>query len=87
MWNVNCWINVELKIWNLIYVLSGDGEKREDNYVLIEDQIYKLVHELIQVVHDNLILVVIDETSSGKTTQVTLYLEEERSVDHNHEWW
>ncbi|VFQ81357.1 unnamed protein product [Cuscuta campestris] len=47
----------------------------------IQDQrqslpIYKLKNELVQAVHDNQVLVVIGETGSGKTTQVTQYLAE-----------
>lgn len=47
----------------------------------IQDQrrslpIYKLKNELIQAVHENQVLVVIGETGSGKTTQVTQYLAE-----------
>ncbi|KAK1370480.1 hypothetical protein POM88_036572 [Heracleum sosnowskyi] len=47
----------------------------------IQDQrkslpIYKLKNELVQTVHDNQVLVVIGETGSGKTTQVTQYLDE-----------
>ncbi|WVZ76024.1 hypothetical protein U9M48_024029 [Paspalum notatum var. saurae] len=38
--------------------------------------IFKLKKELIQAVHDNQVLVVIGETGSGKTTQVTQYLAE-----------
>ncbi|KAH0882580.1 LOW QUALITY PROTEIN: hypothetical protein HID58_058676, partial [Brassica napus] len=38
--------------------------------------IYKLKKELIQAVDDNQVLVVIGETGSGKTTQVTQYLAE-----------
>eukprot|EP01018_Ginkgo_biloba_P021063 Gb_14269 [translate_table: standard] len=38
--------------------------------------IYKLKKELIQAVNDNQVLVVIGETGSGKTTQVTQYLAE-----------
>ncbi|CAI9090919.1 OLC1v1025807C1 [Oldenlandia corymbosa var. corymbosa] len=38
--------------------------------------IYKLKNELVQAVHDNQVLVVIGETGSGKTTQVTQYLAE-----------
>ncbi|KAK9901865.1 hypothetical protein M0R45_001889 [Rubus argutus] len=38
--------------------------------------IYKLKKQLIQAVHENQILVVIGETGSGKTTQVTQYLAE-----------
>ncbi|RDY11846.1 putative pre-mRNA-splicing factor ATP-dependent RNA helicase DEAH5, partial [Mucuna pruriens] len=38
--------------------------------------IYMLKGELIQAVHDNQVLVVIGETGSGKTTQLTQYLAE-----------
>ncbi|GJY66446.1 probable pre-mRNA-splicing factor ATP-dependent RNA helicase DEAH5 [Tanacetum coccineum] len=38
--------------------------------------IYKLKEELVQAVHDNQVLLVIGETGSGKTTQVTQYLAE-----------
>ncbi|KAD6795203.1 hypothetical protein E3N88_06099 [Mikania micrantha] len=38
--------------------------------------IYKLKKELIQAVHDNQVLLIIGETGSGKTTQVTQYLAE-----------
>lgn len=39
--------------------------------------IYKLRDQLVQAVHDNQVLVVIGETGSGKTTQMTQYLAEE----------
>lgn len=38
--------------------------------------IYKLKKELVKAVHDNQVLVVVGETGSGKTTQVTQYLAE-----------
>ncbi|KAM0850874.1 hypothetical protein ACQ4PT_052768 [Festuca glaucescens] len=38
--------------------------------------IYRLKNELIEAVHRNLVLVVIGETGSGKSTQVTQYLAE-----------
>ncbi|KAL0346701.1 UNVERIFIED_CONTAM: putative pre-splicing factor ATP-dependent RNA helicase DEAH5 [Sesamum calycinum] len=38
--------------------------------------IYKLKNELVKACHDNQVLVVIGETGSGKTTQVTQYLAE-----------
>jgi len=38
--------------------------------------IYKLKDELIKAVNDNQILIVIGETGSGKTTQITQYLSE-----------
>ena len=39
--------------------------------------IYKLKGSLVQAVKDNKILIVIGETGSGKTTQITQYLAEE----------
>uniref|UniRef100_A0A286XYC8 ATP-dependent RNA helicase DHX8 n=1 Tax=Cavia porcellus TaxID=10141 RepID=A0A286XYC8_CAVPO len=38
--------------------------------------IYRLKGQLVQAVHDNQILIVIGETGSGKTTQITQYLAE-----------
>ncbi|KAK5906281.1 hypothetical protein CgunFtcFv8_002163 [Champsocephalus gunnari] len=38
--------------------------------------IYKLKEQLVQAVHDNQILIVVGETGSGKTTQITQYLAE-----------
>ena len=38
---------------------------------------YKLRENLVQAVKDNQILIVIGETGSGKTTQITQYLAEE----------
>ncbi|KAM3859369.1 ATP-dependent RNA helicase DHX8-like [Diretmus argenteus] len=38
--------------------------------------IYKLKEQLIQAVHDNQIMIVVGETGSGKTTQITQYLAE-----------
>ncbi|KAI3835524.1 hypothetical protein MKX03_032070 [Papaver bracteatum] len=45
--------------------------------------IYKLKKELVQAVHENQVLVVIGETGSGKTTQVTQYLAEAGYNLHN----
>lgn len=47
------------------------GEQRESL------PIFKLRDELLKAVHDNQIVVVIGETGSGKTTQITQYLAEE----------
>ncbi|KAI3889979.1 hypothetical protein MKW92_037281 [Papaver armeniacum] len=38
--------------------------------------VYKFKNELIQAVHDNQVIVVVGETGSGKTTQMTQYLAE-----------
>ena len=39
--------------------------------------IYKLRMELVKAIHDNQVLIVVGETGSGKTTQITQYLAEE----------
>ena len=39
--------------------------------------IYKLRSELVKAIHDNQVLIVVGETGSGKTTQITQYLAEE----------
>ncbi|KAF6017629.1 DHX8 [Bugula neritina] len=53
--------------------------KKEKRSILEQRQslpIYKLREELIKAVKDNQILIVIGETGSGKTTQITQYLAE-----------
>lgn len=44
--------------------------------------IYKLREQLMQAVRDNQILIVVGDTGSGKTTQMTQYLAEEGYGDH-----
>ncbi|XP_076460598.1 LOW QUALITY PROTEIN: ATP-dependent RNA helicase DHX8-like [Babylonia areolata] len=53
--------------------------KKEKKSLLEQRQglpIYRLKDELLKAVHDNQILIVIGETGSGKTTQITQYLAE-----------
>ncbi|XP_052803131.1 ATP-dependent RNA helicase DHX8-like isoform X3 [Mya arenaria] len=53
--------------------------KKEKKSILEQRQslpIFKLKDELTKAVHDNQVLVVIGETGSGKTTQITQYLAE-----------
>lgn len=53
--------------------------KKEKKSILEQRQglpIFKLKDELLKAVHDNQILIVIGETGSGKTTQITQYLAE-----------
>lgn len=53
--------------------------KKETKSILEQRQglpIYKLRDELVKAVHDNQVLIVIGETGSGKTTQITQYLAE-----------
>ena len=64
------------------YMASGSRPnllKKEKRSIVEQRQglpIYKLKDELIKAVNDNQILIVIGETGSGKTTQVTQYLAE-----------
>ncbi|WFD18925.1 RNA helicase [Malassezia caprae] len=44
--------------------------------------IFKLREQLVQAVRDNQVLVVVGDTGSGKTTQLTQYLAEEGFADH-----
>lgn len=63
---------------NRLYSKGSYGKKT--NLTIVEQRqglpIYKLREELIKAVADNQILVVIGETGSGKTTQITQYLAE-----------
>jgi len=57
----------------------GMGKARSSMSLLEQRQslpIYKLKDELVKAVNDNQILIVIGETGSGKTTQITQYLAE-----------
>ncbi|XP_071377090.1 ATP-dependent RNA helicase DHX8-like isoform X1 [Centroberyx affinis] len=64
------------------YALGGNqvsyGKKTELSILEQRESlpIFKLKEQLIQAVHDNQILIVVGETGSGKTTQITQYLAE-----------
>ncbi|KAF4532358.1 hypothetical protein B566_EDAN003662 [Ephemera danica] len=64
------------------HVIGGKKSSfgKKTNMTLLEQRqslpIYKLKDELVKAVTDNQILVVIGETGSGKTTQITQYLAE-----------
>ncbi|XP_071446901.1 ATP-dependent RNA helicase DHX8 [Hetaerina americana] len=64
------------------HVIGGKKSSfgKKTNMTLLEQRqslpIYKLKDELIKAVTDNQILIVIGETGSGKTTQITQYLAE-----------
>lgn len=64
------------------HVIGGKKSSfgRKTNLSIIQQReslpIYKLKDELRKAVHDNQILIVIGETGSGKTTQITQYLAE-----------
>ncbi|XP_061611126.1 ATP-dependent RNA helicase DHX8-like isoform X2 [Phyllopteryx taeniolatus] len=64
------------------YAFGGNqvsyGKKTELSIVQQRESlpIFKLKEQLVQAVHDNQILIVVGETGSGKTTQITQYLAE-----------
>ncbi|XP_075238078.1 ATP-dependent RNA helicase pea isoform X3 [Lycorma delicatula] len=73
--------NQDLPEWKK-HVIGGKKSSfgMKTNMTLLEQRqslpIYKLKDELIKAVTDNQILIVIGETGSGKTTQITQYLAE-----------
>jgi ATP-dependent RNA helicase DHX8/PRP22 len=71
----------QLTEWKKSLLTGSKGSYGKKTTLSIIEQreglpIYRLKDELIKAVHDNQILVVIGETGSGKTTQITQYLAE-----------
>ncbi|CAG7822811.1 unnamed protein product [Allacma fusca] len=72
---------IELPEWKK-HVIGGKKTSygKKTSMSIVEQRqslpIFKLKDELIKAVHDNQILIVIGETGSGKTTQITQYLAE-----------
>uniref|UniRef100_A0A3B4YQQ3 ATP-dependent RNA helicase DHX8 n=1 Tax=Seriola lalandi dorsalis TaxID=1841481 RepID=A0A3B4YQQ3_SERLL len=72
---------IDLPEWKR-YALGGNqvsyGKKTELSILQQRESlpIFKLKEQLTQAVHDNQILIVVGETGSGKTTQITQYLAE-----------
>lgn len=71
----------QLADWKKSLLTGSKGSYgKKTNLSIVEQRqslpIYKLKQELIKAVADNQILVVIGETGSGKTTQITQYLAE-----------
>ncbi|XP_035514791.1 ATP-dependent RNA helicase DHX8-like [Morone saxatilis] len=72
---------VDLPAWKR-YAFGGNqvsyGKKTELSILQQRESlpIFKLKEQLVQAVHDNQILIVVGETGSGKTTQITQYLAE-----------
>uniref|UniRef100_A0A4W6G9W3 ATP-dependent RNA helicase DHX8 n=1 Tax=Lates calcarifer TaxID=8187 RepID=A0A4W6G9W3_LATCA len=72
---------IDLPEWKR-YAFGGNqvsyGKKTELSILQQRESlpIFKLKEQLIQAVHDNQILIVVGETGSGKTTQITQYLAE-----------
>ncbi|XP_037611623.1 ATP-dependent RNA helicase DHX8-like [Sebastes umbrosus] len=72
---------LDLPAWKK-YAFGGNqasyGQKTELSILQQRESlpIFKLKEQLVQAVHDNQILIVVGETGSGKTTQITQYLAE-----------
>mmetsp|Transcript_25412 Transcript_25412/g.71746 ORF Transcript_25412/g.71746 Transcript_25412/m.71746 type:complete len:1147 (-) Transcript_25412:122-3562(-) len=70
----------ELPEWKKLYVAKSVSFGQKSSRPIKEQReslpIFKLRNELLQAIHDNPILIVIGETGSGKTTQITQYLAE-----------
>ncbi|GJN34271.1 hypothetical protein PR202_gb22920 [Eleusine coracana subsp. coracana] len=65
--------------WKMMHGKAGTYGHRSSLSIQQQRQslpIFRLKNELIKAVHENQVLVVIGETGSGKTTQVTQYLAE-----------
>ncbi|CAE8597419.1 unnamed protein product, partial [Polarella glacialis] len=70
----------ELPEWKKLYIGKSVSYGQKSSKTMKEQReglpIFKLRNELLQAFHDNQILIVIGETGSGKTTQMTQYLAE-----------
>eukprot|EP00928_Gymnodinium_smaydae_P046680 TRINITY_DN31105_c0_g1_i1.p1 TRINITY_DN31105_c0_g1~~TRINITY_DN31105_c0_g1_i1.p1 ORF type:complete len:1151 (+),score=293.85 TRINITY_DN31105_c0_g1_i1:106-3558(+) len=70
----------ELPEWKKLYIGKSVSYGQKSNKPIKEQReglpIFKLRNELLQAIHDNQVLIVIGETGSGKTTQITQYLAE-----------
>ena len=73
--------NTDMPEWkkHIIGGSKGSYGKKTSMSILEQRQslpIYKLKDELIRAINDNQILIVVGETGSGKTTQMTQYIAE-----------
>jgi len=70
----------ELPEWKKLYIGKSVSFGQKSVKPMKEQReglpIFKLRNELLQAIHDNQVLIVIGETGSGKTTQMTQYLAE-----------
>ncbi|CAK9061786.1 Probable pre-mRNA-splicing factor ATP-dependent RNA helicase DEAH5 (DEAH RNA helicase homolog PRP22) [Durusdinium trenchii] len=70
----------ELPEWKKLYIGKSVSYGQKSVKPIKEQReglpIFKLRNELLQAIHDNQVLIVIGETGSGKTTQITQYLAE-----------
>ena len=73
--------NTDMPEWKKHIIGGGKGSYGKKTSMSILEQrqslpIYKLKDELIRAINDNQILIVVGETGSGKTTQMTQYIAE-----------
>lgn len=70
----------ELPEWKKLYIGKSVSFGQKSAKPLKEQReslpVFKLRNEMLQAIHDNQVLIVIGETGSGKTTQITQYLAE-----------
>lgn len=70
----------ELPEWKKLYIGKSVSFGQKSTRPIKEQReslpIFKLRNELLQAIHDNQVLIVIGETGSGKTTQITQYMAE-----------
>jgi len=70
----------ELPEWKKLYIGKSVSFGQKSSRPIKEQReglpIFKLRNELLQAIHDNQVLIVIGETGSGKTTQITQYMAE-----------
>jgi len=70
----------ELPEWKKLYIGKSVSFGQKSSRPIKEQReglpIFRLRNELLQAIHDNQVLIVIGETGSGKTTQITQYLAE-----------
>mmetsp|Transcript_49286 Transcript_49286/g.127096 ORF Transcript_49286/g.127096 Transcript_49286/m.127096 type:complete len:1155 (-) Transcript_49286:80-3544(-) len=70
----------ELPEWKKLYIGKSVSFGQKSSKPIKEQReglpIFKLRNELLQAIHDNQVLIVIGETGSGKTTQITQYMAE-----------
>jgi len=70
----------ELPEWKKLYIGKAVSYGQKSVRPMKEQReglpIFKLRNELLQAIHDNQVLIVIGETGSGKTTQITQYMAE-----------
>ncbi|KAA8913431.1 hypothetical protein TRICI_003191 [Trichomonascus ciferrii] len=76
----------EMPAWKKAAVGRNQSYGKRTSMTIEEQQrslpVYSLKQQLLQAINDNQILVVVGETGSGKTTQITQYLEQAGYASH-----